>query len=227
MTKKAELVGSYFGTIYLTVISLLQGIVLSQLVPNLIAYSKLAENPWTDYRLLPFILMLLIIFVVWHHYAIGIFFLRWFPNIIDTIIPFVVSIVQFFLLSYLSIQNSVSDIDMYAWTKGFALILISGCLAYFGASWRLEAALFTNIMSLQNAEMHLALSKKVYNFGGISVLVQGLFAVLIVVLHKEEWLLISLILLVLHIVISEYLLLKTVKPHFVRAMDEFDAHLKL
>src|SRR5688500_17105502 len=181
MTKKAELVGSYFGTIYLTVISLLQGIVLSQLVPNIIAYSKYAEHPWTDIHLLPFLLMLLIIFVVWHHYAIGIFFLRWFPNIIDTIIPFVVSIVQFFLLSYLSIQNSVADIDIHTWTKGFALILISGCFAYFGASLRLEAALFTNIMSLQNAETHLRLSRKVYNFGGISVLVQGLFAALIVI----------------------------------------------
>ena len=77
MAKKSELVGNYFGTIYLTVISLLQGIVLSQWVPNFITYTKIAENPWTDVHLLPLVLMLLIIFTVWHHYAIGIYLKDW------------------------------------------------------------------------------------------------------------------------------------------------------
>jgi hypothetical protein len=95
MSKKAELVGSHFPTIYLTVISLLQGIALSIIVPNFITYLDIVENPWSHVEVIPMVLMLLIIFIVWHHYAIGIFFLRWFPNIIDTIIPFVVSIGQF------------------------------------------------------------------------------------------------------------------------------------
>src|SRR5688500_10214080 len=106
MSKKAELAGNYFGAIYLTVISLLQGIALSQLVPEIITYFEIAESPWRNIHLIPFLMMLMIIFVVWHHYAIGIFFLRWFPNIIDTFIPFIISIGQFFLISFLNIEHA-------------------------------------------------------------------------------------------------------------------------
>jgi len=222
MGKKAELVGNYFGTIYLTVISLLQGIVLSQLVPNIITYTKIAENPWTDIHLLPLVLMLLIIFIVWHHYAIGIFFLRWFPNIIDTIIPFVISIGQFFLLSYLIISDSVADIDLTSWSRGFAAILILGSFAYFSAAHRIEAALFTNIMSLENAECHVQKSRKFYTMAGFSVLFQGLYALVVVLAGNEILLLGSLLFMVLHIVLSEYFLLKDVKSCFVKGIDEFD-----
>lgn len=223
MSKKSELVGNYFGTIYLTVISLLQGIVLSQLVPNIIAYTKLAVDPWSDIRLIPLVMMLLIIFIVWHHYAIGIFFLRWFPNIIDTTIPFTVSIGQFFLLSYLTIETSVADIQVTSWATGFAVILILGSFAYFGASLRLDAGLFTNIMSLENAVIHRRVSVRYYGWAGVAVLLQGIFALLSVLLGKENWLYISLLFLTAHLVISEYFLLRYVKVHFVNAVDEYDA----
>src|SRR4029453_15656752 len=104
MSKKAELIGSHYPTIYLTVISLLQGIALSQLVPYIIRYLETVENPWTDIHVLLFLFIFL-----WDHYSIGIFFLRLFPNIIDTIIPFIVSIGQFILISFLDFQTSVSD----------------------------------------------------------------------------------------------------------------------
>lgn len=222
MSKKAELVGNYFGTIYLTVISFLQGIVLSQLVPNIILYTKLADNPWTDIHLLPLVLMLLIIFILWHHYAIGIFFLRWFPNIIDTIIPFVVSIAQFFLLSFLTITDSVNDIDVRSWSIGFMIILLFGCGAYFGAAHRIEADLFANIMSKSNAVTHAVNSKRYYNLGGFSVLIQGIFASLIVLLHQEQGLWISLLFFIVHLTLAEYFLIHTVKPHFINSMDSFD-----
>lgn len=226
MSKKAELVGNYFGTIYLTVISLLQGIALSQLAPNIIKYSELAEQPWSDIRLLPLILMLLIIFNVWHHYAIGIFFLRWFPNIIDTLIPFVISMAQFFLIAHLEITDSLDDIDVHKWMIGFAGIMMLGCFAYFGAVWRLEAVLFTNIMSHEGALKHTALGKKYYMIAGISVLIQGLFATLIVSMRREDLLIISFILFIAHLVLFEYFVLRYIKPHFVRAMDDFDEKAK-
>jgi hypothetical protein len=151
MSKKAELIASYFPTIYLTVISLLQGIALSQLVAIILTYLGIVENPWTDIHILPLLLMLLIIFVVWHHYAIGIFFLRWFPNIIDTIIPFAISIGQFVLISYLNIKTSVTDMQMEPWMTGFAIFQLLGSGAYFSAAWR-RTDLFANIMSIENAE---------------------------------------------------------------------------
>jgi hypothetical protein len=121
MSKKAELVGSHFPTIYLTVISLLQGISLSQLVPNTLEYLNTADHPWSHIPIVAMLLMLLVIFIVWHHYALGIFFLRWFPNIIDTIIPFFVSIAQFYLISLLKVQDSVVSMErIEAWTLGYA-----------------------------------------------------------------------------------------------------------
>src|SRR4249919_3830967 len=107
MSKKAEIVGSHFPTIYLTVVSLLQGIALSQLVPDITTYLGVVPDPWSHAEVLPLLLMLLVIFIVWHHYAIGIFFLRWFPNIIDTIIPFLISIGQFYLITFLLVKTSI------------------------------------------------------------------------------------------------------------------------
>jgi hypothetical protein len=226
MSKKAELIGSHFPTIYLTVISLLQGIVLSQLIPNIIKYTEIAEHPWTDVHLLPLLLMLLTIFIVWHHYAIGIFFLRWFPNIIDTIFPFVISIGQFFLLSFLDITNSVNDVQVEAWTMGYALILIMGGLPYFASAWRSDPGLFTNIMSKENAIRHVAVSKKYFSLGGWSTFFQGFVAFVIAIMERYDLLFVSLILLLGHIVLFEFMLLRTVKPQFVKGIDEFDAQEK-
>ncbi|MEP6793253.1 MAG: hypothetical protein ABJB16_02925 [Saprospiraceae bacterium] len=224
MYKKAELVSNYFATIYLTFISLLQSVALSQLVPIIITYFEKSEHPMMDIQILPLALMLFIIFIVWHHYAIGIFYLRWFPNIIDTIIPFVVSIGQFFLVSYLTINTSVSDINMDRWTLGFAIFLIVGSFAYFAAAWRIEADLFLNIMSKSNADTHCQYIRKYYNLAGFSILGQGLFAFIIVYAHNNEWLLVSLILFLSHLILSEYFLMRTFKPHFVLAIDEFDGN---
>ena len=223
MGKKSELVGNYFGTIYLTVISLLQGIVLSQWVPNFITYTRIADNPWTDIHLVPLVLTLLIIFTVWHHYAVGIFFLRWFPNILDTIIPFVISIAQFFLLSYLNITNAVTDIDVHAWMTGYAIIVLMGSFAYFGAAWRLDADLFTNIMSEDDAREHVRVSSNYYRFFGISVVVMGTYAAIIAWLDRADLLWGSLIIFFLHLFLSEYFMFRNVKAHFVKAIDAYDA----
>jgi hypothetical protein len=220
MSKKAELIQSHFPTIYLTVISLLQGIALSQLIPILIAFFGMAEHPWMDIHMLPLMLMLLIIFIVWHHYAVGIFFLRWFPNIIDTIIPFMISIGQFFLISFVTIKTSVSDIDVDSFTKGFALFFVLGSFTYFAAAWRTDPDLFTNLMSKPNAVIHCQLVRKYFNIAGWSVLFQGLFALLIFVLGNQQLLWITLIFFIAHISLTEYFLLRKIRPHFDRAVDE-------
>jgi hypothetical protein len=223
MSKKAELISNYFPTIYLTVISLLQGIALSQLVPSLITYFNIAENPWTDIRLLPIIIMLGIIFIVWHHYAIGIFFLRWFPNIIDTIIPFMISIGQFMLIAYLTIETSVDDIQLMPWTKGLAGFWMLGSITYFAAAWRLDPMLFVNIMSRQDAHIHHALTKSLFIKAGFSILVQGMF-VAIIALTGQLWMLwIALVLFLTHLVGFELILMYDVKKHYIAAMDDFEA----
>ena len=224
MSKKAELVTGYFPNIYLSVTSLLQGIALSQLVPIILIYLRVVPNPWSDIHLLPLVIMMLIIFIVWHHYAISIFFLRWFPNIIDTLVPFLIGIGQFVLLSYINIETQIEEIQMEPWTLGFAGFLIAGSFAYFLAARRMEAELFDNVMSKEATLIHTQLTRRYYNIAGISILGQGVFALLIGLMHWSNWLWASLILLISHLVIFEYFLLKSIKPHYVRAMDEYEAN---
>jgi len=222
MSKKAALIGSHFPTIYLTVISLLQGIALSQLVPNIITYVEIVDNPLSNIYALPLALMLLIIFIVWHHYAIGIFFLRWFPNIIDTIIPFMISIGQFVLISYLTIETVDTDIQLSAWTKGFAAFLVMGSFAYFAAGFRLEAELFEDLMSKAATLEHVERTKKYFIMAGFSILFQGLFGFLIVFIEMDNLLIISLVLILAHLVLFEFVMLNSIKPHFIKALDDYE-----
>lgn len=222
MSRKAELIGSHFPTIYLTVISLLQGIALSQLVPILIVYLEIADQPFLDIHILPLALMLLIIFIVWHHYAIGIFFLRWFPNIMDTIIPFFVSIGQFVLISYLTIGSAVTDIKLDEWSVGFAIFLFMGSGAYLSAALRMESDLFHNLMNAQAAIEHCKKTKKYFLLAAFSIMAQGLFGFLIVFLGNDRLLILSLVFLLAHLILFEYFLLRFIKPNFIHAMDEFE-----
>ena len=225
MSKKAELLTGYYPNIYLSVTSLLQGIALSQLVPIILKYLDIVPQPWGKNEIYPLILMLLVIFIVWHHYAISIFFLRWFPNILDTLVPFLVGIGQFVLISFIDFKTTLSDIQVIPWTYGYAIFLIIGSFAYFSASWRLEPDLFLNTMSKPATLIHAELTKKYYTFSGFSILAQGLFAFLIILVHNDSLLLVSIILLITHLVLFEFFHFNSIKPHYVKAMDEYQESL--
>lgn len=227
MSKKSELIADYFPNIYLAVISLLQGIALSQLVPIFLTYVEIVKQPWLDIHLVPILLMLLIIFTIWHHYAISIFFLRWFPNYIDTLVPFLIGVAQFILISFLNIKTTLSDMKMDNWILGFAIFLMSGSFPYLAAAWRLEVDLFANIMSKQHAIQHGILTRKYYKWAGYSIFLQGAFVLLIIFFDQEKWLLFSLLLLLAHLVLFEYWLLYRIKPHYLQSMDAFEAQHNL
>lgn len=227
MSKKAELLTGYYPNIYLSVTSLLQGIALSQLVPIILKYLAIVPEPWGKIELYPLILMLLVIFIVWHHYAISIFFLRWFPNILDTLVPFLVGIGQFVLISYIDFKTSLADIQVTPWSYGYSVFLLIGSFAYFSASWRLEPDLFLNTMSKSATLIHAELTKKYYTLSGFSIFAQGLFAFLITMLGKDDLLLISIILLISHLVLFEFFLFSSIKPHYIKAMDDFEEESKL
>ena len=226
MSKKAELLTGYFPNIYLSVTSLLQGIALSQLVPIFLIYLGLVPQPWGDIHVVPLAMMMLIVFIVWHHYAISIFFLRWFPNIIDTLVPFFIGIGQFVLISYINIKTTVDEIQIVPWTKGYGIFLIMGSFAYLSVSWRLEPELFTNVMNEKSSLIHAKLTRKYYTFAGVSILAQGLFAILIGILQNFSLLWLSLILLVSHLILFEFFLFYSIKPHYIKAIDEFEAESK-
>jgi len=120
MNRKANLVNNYFIQIYLTIIALLQSVALGNLVPHLISYFTSSRNSFFNVHTPPLLLTLLIIFIVWHHYVYGIIYLRWFPNILDAVIPFIISITQSFLIAFVEPQNTGDN--MHQWIRSFAFL---------------------------------------------------------------------------------------------------------
>ena len=222
MIKLAKLIGVNFGAIYLTIMSLLQGIVISLLVPSFLQYFDMAPHPFTDIHIVPYLIMLQIIFTVWHHYAMGVFYLRWFPNLIDTFIPFMISILQFTMVSFLEIEDSVSGIALDKWIISFGVFMLLGCFAYFAAYVRLNPEYFTNMMALENAKAHVRRNGRFHFWAGVSILIQGLFALLIALADQPNLLYISLVLFMLHILVSEYVFIYVIRPPFAKAMGEYD-----
>ena len=108
---------------------------------------------------------------------------------------------------------------------GYAGFLIAGSFAYISASMRLEAALFDNIMSKEATLVHARLTRKYYLLSGYSILGQGLFALLIGIMHWPYLLWVSLGLMITHLILFEYFLLHSIKPHYVKAMDEYQDEL--
>ncbi len=222
MIKLAKLIGINFGSIYLTIMSLLQGIVISLLVPSFIRYFEISAQPFSDIRLVPYLIMLQIIFTVWHHYAMGVFYLRWFPNLIDTFIPFMISILQFTMVSFLQTEDSVNDIQLSEWIISYGIFMLLGCFAYFAASVRLHPKYFINMMSLDHAKEHVRRNGRFHFWAGVSILAQGLFALVIAWLDQPDLLYISVVFFMLHILVSEYVFIYIIRPPFAQAMGEYD-----
>ena len=221
MNKKSDIVSTYFTSIYLTIIALLQGVAIVHLVPYLINYFISDQNRITDTYTASLFLTLLIIFVVWHHYVNGILFLRWFPNILDALIPFAISISEFFLIAFLEYKNQTSSMNMLAWMRTFTVFLFFGSIAYFAAALRHDETLFDNIMSKIAASIHKKNIRWFYIRAGISMVLQGLFATFILILHRNWLLWFSLSFFLAHIVISEYLHIRYIKPAFEKGISEF------
>jgi len=78
-------------------------------------------------------------------------------------------------------------------------------------------------MSKPNAIIHCQLVRKYFNIAGWSVLFQGLFALLIIGLGNQQLLWFTLIFFLVHIAMTEYFLLRKIRPHFEAALDELES----
>src|SRR5437764_323407 len=185
MNKKAELVSNFYSSIYLTLISLLQGIALVLLLPEFITYLRTTHNPFSYFTILPFILTLLIVFTIWHHYTFQVLYLKWFPNIIDAILPFIIAITEFFLVSFVTFKTSGGKVDVEGWTKTFAAFLLMTSFAYLGI-FRNDVNLFQNIMTKRNALIHNKFNRKIGIILCIYMLIQASFACFIIMFHLEN-----------------------------------------
>jgi len=149
----------------------------------------------------------------------GIIYLRWFPNILDAVIPFIISITQSFLIAFVEPQNTGDN--MHQWIRSFAFFLFFGAGAYFAAALRHDAELFTNIMDRPSSEVHKQNIRNFYIRAGVSMLLQFMFAVMILLFHWEDLIWLSLIFFLLHIAVSEHYHIRNIKPGFVKSVNDF------
>jgi hypothetical protein len=224
-SKKADLVGNFYSSIYLSFISLLQGIALVLLLPDFITHLKTSEHPLTDVRTLPFVITLLVVFIIWHHYTFQVLYVKWFPNILDAILPFGIGIAEFFLISYLTSKTPGTEIDLEGWTKTYASFHFLGSFAYFGLM-RNDVNLVTHIMNKQNAMKLYEHNKSLGIRLGFYLLFQAFFALLIVLMHSYQLLWFTLLFFILHIAYAEHYVTTRTKPLFIKAIEEFEENEK-
>jgi hypothetical protein len=89
---------SYFGQIYLTLSSIIQGVAAGFL-------ASIVTSNYRHFSAVPYILTfttLLVIIEIWHEYAMGVMAFSWIPTIADTIIPFFFGVIEVFLAQSLS-----------------------------------------------------------------------------------------------------------------------------
>ncbi|RLB35480.1 MAG: hypothetical protein DRH12_16665 [Deltaproteobacteria bacterium] len=128
-------IGDSFPAVYLTLISIIQGVALGILASNTFSYIKdphLAES-WT--RFLPYSVMSFIsIIVVSYEYTwfIGIF--RWSPEIWDTIIPFALGASEVGPMFYLT--------DPQSWWLLTSVFCYVGAGALFYTLWNCKQSIF-------------------------------------------------------------------------------------
>jgi hypothetical protein len=226
VNKKADLVSNFYSSIYLTFISLLQGIALVLLLPEFIVFLRTTDHPFTDFNILPFVLTLLIVFTIWHHYTFQVLYLKWFPNISDAILPFLIAISEFFLISYATTKTPGSGVDVDGWIRAFAAFLFLTGIAYFGIL-RNDIDLFSNIMTRKNAIRHDHHNRTIGKILGCFMILQALAALAMRWWHAERWLWLSLFLFVVHIAFTEYYVMTRIKPFFIKAIEEFEEREKL
>lgn len=227
MNKQPEFVNNYFASIYLTIIAFLQGAAIFQLTPYLVSFFTTESSHFTDTSTAALILTLAIIVTVWHHYVNGVLFLRWFPNIIDALIPFGISITEFLLISFLEKKGQLPVMNIYGWTLAFLGFLLIGSVAYFAAAIRNDAQLITNFLNNESAALHGKNIRRFYIQAGISMTGQALFTILILIIHSESLLWFCLMFFIVHIVISEYLHLKHILPLFKKGLRNFELEEEL
>jgi len=111
--------------IYLTLLSVIQGVVLADL-------SLVVAANYQQFTLMHWLLVLFnfgVLIGIWNHYMMNNKLWEWIPDLRDACIPFVVGTLELFL-------NHTIFLSLSAWLFTFALLYLMGALAMWHARWR-------------------------------------------------------------------------------------------
>lgn len=225
-----DLVENHFSAIYLTMIALIQGIVLSTLAGGIgedimqsvqqiegqsdnnlyFLYIFLKEYPWERY-----ITAFLVIFLVWHHYMYGVIYLRWFPGVLDTLLPLLLGITQF--LSIRMIRESNPSM----WLFFLSLFFLFGALAYSNAAIKTKAPFFSCYFGNEISIKYSKLITRTHGLAGISCFFLSILILLATLrgMNQVGWI---AVLLIVHISLYEIFYLMKIKPYYIFMLKEKD-----
>jgi hypothetical protein len=114
-----------FRDLYLTLISINQGVTVAFLAEHLFTGPRPTTSQWLAYAI-----CFLVMIVVWMEYVIGSCAFTWIPTLLDSVIPFSLGMAQFPLI--IAARESAS-----AFLTRLAIFLAVGVVAYF--NWAFHA----------------------------------------------------------------------------------------
>ncbi|OGU57030.1 MAG: hypothetical protein A2V66_05565 [Ignavibacteria bacterium RBG_13_36_8] len=159
--KYRELNKEFSPTYYLTLISIIQSLALGAFL----AYSKLDYLYGQKISLLYYsesIIIFTIILFVWHEYSMSTSCLRWDFNIIDSLLPFLFGITQFFLI----ILRNNEQLSI-SWISFLCVITVLTFLAYYNQNVK---AIKYDENKLVYSKLGNKLKNETYLFVGVTFL---------------------------------------------------------
>jgi len=206
-----DIVEKHFASIYLTVIALIQGIALSVLSTNFL--SDLHSQP--PLLIERYTLVALTIFITWHHYMYGVIYLRWFPGILDTLLPLSIGASQFVA------AGSIQDNDPYYWLIFLSLFFLFAGFAYFNAAKRTKIELFLSSFTAEMSAQYCRYIWRCHIFAGIFCFAHFVFISIIATkMLPYNMIHASIIMSIIYIASYEIYYLKYIKPHYLLMLRE-------
>jgi len=126
---------SSFPAVYLTIISIIQGVAMGILVYNTFEYIKDPKITGCYVRFLPYSAMCFIfLIVVTREYTWLVGTLKWSPKVLDTIIPFVLGLSEIIPVFYLT--------SPHIWWLLVAILCFVGSAAFSNTLWNCKKSMF-------------------------------------------------------------------------------------
>lgn len=206
----------YFPSMYLTVIALGQGIALALLFsPFGLSTSLVLKLNWPKY-----VVSIIVVLAIWHHYMYGSIFTRWFPDLRDSFLPIALFGSEIFL-----ILTTTENLSRDLWPHSIWVLSLFSCLAYANAGYRCDPNFFTRLTS-EDAKLHCRNIRTVHGyyastFCGILTFVCFFFAI---IGQQPKWYSKAImVIFIIHFTTFEIIYIWRVKKFFRQALRNNDS----
>lgn len=173
-----SLITNYFVSCYLALISLLQGIAIYLFTDYCFEYIFMPQTSMISISLSQIFFIIIIMCFMWHHYVLGVIYLRWIPGILDTIIPIFLGVFELSMImqTFIITNDKMQNITRFEYNKYnimiIGILLIIAGFAYLNASIKHNAKYLKNI--IKNSHHSKNYSKKIktlhYSMGSLCLL---------------------------------------------------------